>query len=211
MEFIELWQQKTKIAEGRPFDALQDLSSLTYDIILAAALGLDGTESETVRHLQRLRVDDMSNLRPSDKDTLFPFPDAEQSDLQNALSVISKSTAMAFTQPSQRVFHFFNNRTTSMKKAFISKKTILQSHIDRSSERLAEEGTNFKPRSAVDYMVSREIAMAKKAGRAPALDSLRLNDVLFGYLIGGQDSTHSTLSFRKWIHVVHTYSRTFQI
>ena len=84
-----------------------------------------------------------------------------------------------------------------MKKAFSSKETILQSYIDRSSQRLAEEGADFTPKSAVDYIVSREIDMAKKAGRAPGLASLRLNDIIFGYLIGGQDSTHSTLSFRK--------------
>lgn len=206
LEFIELWQEKTKIAEGRPFDALQDLSSLTYDIILAAALGLDDTESETARQLHRLQRDDMSSLRPAGQDEVFPFPVPEPSDLLHALHVIAKSAGASFTQPSQRLFHFFNNRTAPMKKAFHSKKTVLQSYIDRSDQRIAEEGESFKPRSAVDYMVSREIAMAKKAGRAPALESLRLNDVIFGYLIGGQDSTHSTLSFRKWAPwFIHPY------
>lgn len=162
---------------------------------MAAALGLDDNESEVVKHLQRLRGGDTSALLPDDKDALFPFPDPEVSKLQQTIHTIAAAAGDSFVQPSQRLFHYFNNRTAAMKQAFRAKKAILQSYVDRSSQRLADEGPDFTPRSALDYVVSREAAIAKKAGRAPVFDSLRINDIIFGYLVGGQDSTQSSLSF----------------
>lgn len=67
--------------------------------------------------------------------------------------------------------------------------------INDSSRRLAENPTTFKPRSAVDYMVQRELQAAQKAGTKPSFASGEMSDGLIGYLIGGQDSTHSTLCF----------------
>ena len=164
--------------------------------MMAAALGLDDQQdSEIVRLSRRLRDGNMSTLLPDDESAPFPVPDAEMSELQQANHTIAAAVGNAFVQPSQRLYHFFNNRTGTMKKAYSAKKTILQTYVNRSSQRLADEGSDFKPQSALDYVVSREAAIAKKAGRAPNFESDRINDILFGYLVGGQDSTHSTLSF----------------
>ena len=208
VEFIDLWRQKKDIAQGRPFEALQDLAALTYDIILAAAIGVEDNDdddnhkvqqAETAAALQmkRLQEGDVPGMLPADKDALFIFPESPIPDLQSALHTIARSAGDAFAIPAKRIWHFFNNRRPAMKRAYHIKRTVLQSYIDDASRRLAEQGDKFKQKSAVDYIVSREVAMAAKAGRKPALDTLRMSDIIFGYLVGGQDSTHSTLSFRR--------------
>lgn len=68
-------------------------------------------------------------------------------------------------------------------------------HIDRASRRISENGRDSRLHAAVDYMVSRELAAAEKTGRTPVLHSDIFYDMLFGYLLGGQDTTHSVLSF----------------
>lgn len=188
-----------QIAQGRPFDVLKDLSILTFDIILAAALGLDKSDSDTVRQLKRLRADHDSLVAKDNKDSLFNFPAPEQTELLHAMEGFSLAAAGAATSPSPWFYHVINNLTPSMRNNFRLKTTIMKSYVDQASQRLAEEGSSFQPRAAVDYMVSREATFAEKAGRKPFFNSPRMQDALFGYLVGGQDSTHSTLSFCKFV------------
>lgn len=75
-----------------------DLGVLTYDMILAAAVGLDDSESETFRHLQLLRPGDLPALPPDNKDALFQSPEPEASGLQQALRAIASAAGASFTQ-----------------------------------------------------------------------------------------------------------------
>lgn len=68
-------------------------------------------------------------------------------------------------------------------------------HIERLTWRLAENPAGFELRSALDYLILREAQAAEKAGIDPSFYSPVIKDMLFGFMIGGQDSTHSTLCF----------------
>lgn len=188
-----------RIAQGRPFDAMRDLSNLTYDIILSAALGFDsGDMPASTQQLNHLLSGQDSLAPPNDPDSLFPFPEVEKPELLQAMDKIAISAATAASTPSPRLFHLINNLTPSMKKALGGKRSIIQGYVGRVSRRLVEEGESFQPRAAVDHFVSREAAMAERAGREALFDTPRMNDAIFGYLTGGQDSTHSTLSFCEY-------------
>lgn len=196
-DFIALWQEKIKIAQGRPFDVLKDLGVLTFDIILAAALGLDESDSGTIQQLKHLRSVRDQLAVPGEPDTLYTFPEPQKAELLLAMEGVSVAATKAAASPSPWMFHFFNNLTPAMRKNLGLKNTIMQSYVNRACQRLVKEGSNFQPHAAVDYLVSREMTIAERAGREAVFNTPRMNDALFGYLVGGQDSTHSTLGFSK--------------
>jgi hypothetical protein len=203
LRFIALWREKAKVADGHPFDADNDLGCLTFAVIQAAALGLSDQNDASLQFSDRLRNTDSSSFSAEDKDTPFPFPSMEKPELLTAMATIGHAASECYKQPFPGLFYLINNQRPTMKKAFKSKTTIIQSYIDRSIQRISEEGASFQPKSAIDYMVSREDAAAKKAGRKPDFHSSTMNEGVFGYLLGGQDSTHSTLTFSK-LFAVHT-------
>ncbi|RYO92688.1 hypothetical protein DL766_000992 [Monosporascus sp. MC13-8B] len=194
--FVDLWRLKAQAADGRAFKAYEDLNFLSYDIITAAALGIDDSESETVQHLRSLHSD-FHPRSPSEVPTEaeFGFPDFAPSDLMESLLTLAEAVGNSFTKPSPRLFHALNNLRPAMRKAWSDRKRILQQHIDNATARLNREGDNFKSTAALDYMVAREISSAKKEGRRPDLTSRRLHDILFVYLAAGQDTTHSVMTF----------------
>ncbi|RYP90146.1 hypothetical protein DL770_003768 [Monosporascus sp. CRB-9-2] len=194
--FVDLWKFKAQAADGRTFKAYEDLNFLSYDIVTAAALGIDDSESEIVQHLRSLRSD-FPPRSPSEVPTEseFVFPNFAPSDLMGSLLTLAEAIGDSFSKPSPKLFHALNNLRPAMRKAWSDRKRILQQHIDNASARLNREGDNFKPVAALDCMVAREISSAKREGRRPDLGSRRLHDLLFGYLVAGQDTTHSVMTF----------------
>lgn len=188
-----------RIANGCSFDAFEDLGLLTYDIILAAGAGLDTNESGATQELRRLQSVGAQSTQSTDE--VYTFPETEKPVLQDMMEGFGHAATTAMTAASPKLYHFLHNLTPSMRKRFQLKKQFMQGFVDQASKRLAEEGDSFRPRSAVDYMVSREVAAAEKAGRQPDLQRTSLRDNLLGYLVGGQDSTHATLSFCKYFHI----------
>ncbi|KAF1952762.1 putative cytochrome P450 [Byssothecium circinans] len=180
LHLIELWSLKARLAEGRPFEALEDLNHFTADVIFAAALGIEDAESSTVQNMERLRTIGSINP-PTDINSVQLFPETQP---QGLLQSILK------------LYWLLTNMRPKNRRAQELRKTILQEHIDRARVRLSQTDEK-EPRlhAAVDYMVSRELSAAEKAGRAPMLNTPLFNDLLFGYCLGGQDTTHSVLSF----------------
>ncbi|RYP41638.1 hypothetical protein DL767_000843 [Monosporascus sp. MG133] len=194
--FVDLWRFKAQAADGRAFKAYEDLNFLSYDIITAAAFNIDDSESETVQHLRSLRSDFPPRSRsevPTESE--FVFPNFAPSDLMGSVLTLAEAIGDSFSKPLPKLFHALNNLRPAMRKAWSDRKKILQQHIDNASARLNREGDNFKPVAALDYMVAREVSSAKKEGRRPDLTSRRLHDLLFGYLVAGQDTTHSVMTF----------------
>ncbi|KXH53262.1 cytochrome P450 [Colletotrichum salicis] len=194
-KFIELWKTKAVIANGRPFDADADLEAFTYDIMNAAAFGTSVEDSYTFERLRSLPSPNASESLKSDPSQLAEFPKVKQPELLNALTILGERINGAFRALIPKLFFLYDDNRPTIRKAFHSKKTILQSHIDCSVEKQTRSTSKEEFASAVDYIVSREISAANAAGRKPVFDSARMTDMIWGYLVGGQDSTHSTLCF----------------
>jgi cytochrome P450 len=191
--FIKLWQLKAEIAEGRPFKAIEDLNLLTSDIILAAALGIEDSESDTVQTYEKLRTAVLPSPPSSDTNEVYSFPENETDGFLQIILKIGSAIGGAATAPSLKLYWYITNMRPSVRRAKEQRRQILQMHIDRASKRVRQDQSQLH--AAVDYMVAREIAAAEKAGRPPVLNSDQMHDMLFGYCLGGQDTTHSVLSF----------------
>ena len=198
LRFIAFWKEKAKIANGRPLDAHTDLALLTFAVTQASAFGASKQDDKASLPFS-CRVQNTestpSSFATHEKDAPFPFVPLEHPEMFTAVSTISQTVWDGYAAPSQALFHFINYFRPTIRNAFKTKMDVIQSRIDRSVQRLSREGQRFQPRSAVDYVVSREEAAAKKEGRVPDFQSPALNEGIFAYFIGGLDSTHTTLTF----------------
>ncbi|OBR10442.1 Cytochrome p450 [Colletotrichum higginsianum IMI 349063] len=197
VNFIKFWKRKAVLADGLPFDAAEDLEGFTYDIMMTAAFGIAEQDSHTVDRLNTPQTAKDVRLVGDGPGKVAEFPPIKIPEMISALHVLNDSLNGAFWLGKPAVFHAVNNLRPSVRRAFGSKRSIIQSHIDRSVEKqLSSRGGSKEDfASAVDYVISREISAAGNDGRRPVFDSLRLNDMLWGYFVGGHDSTHSTLCF----------------
>ena len=195
LAFIGLWRHKTQVANSRPFNAMHDLEALTSDIILASSIGIGNEES----HIAKMR-NLVESLEPADasterEDSVYVFPSCEPDVLLRSVQILGQAIGEAAEAPSQKLYWFAARFRPSIRKAQQSRRMILQSYIDRATLRARSNTGSSSPRAAVDFMVSRELDAAQKSRRAPVFDSEHFHDMLFGYILGGQDTTHSVLSF----------------
>ncbi|GKT64942.1 cytochrome P450 [Colletotrichum tofieldiae] len=195
MNFIKLWKVKAAMAHGLPFDAAEDLEGFTYDIMMTAAFGIEEQNSYTLDRLRTVQKSNKVEINGDASIQLVKFPHTQKPELLTALDTLNSRVNETFRSTVPKTTHMINSFRPSVRRAFRSKRRIVQSYIDRSVEKLSQSCSKEEFASAVDYVVSREKSAAESAGRRPAFHSLRMSDMLWGYLVGGQDSTHSTLCF----------------
>ncbi|RYO75464.1 hypothetical protein DL766_002551 [Monosporascus sp. MC13-8B] len=136
--------------------------------------GLGGSKSHIGRQLASLESVAASGSCVNPADNLeqpVAFPTSQASDELKALRVDEQSLWLAFYMPSPRIYHFLNKLRPSV--GFATRMT----------------------RSALDYIVQREIKAAKEAGRPPMFDDPRIRDELYTYLLAGHDTIAGTLTW----------------
>ncbi|KAK6225037.1 cytochrome P450 [Colletotrichum tabaci] len=194
--FVKLWKQKAAIAQGLPFETTRDLEGLTYDIMMTAIFGKGEGEGMTMQQSQALLND---KIKTDGTAKVALFPPAADPEILQAHHDLNVSITGAFGSLFPRVFFFFENFRPRTRRALATKRDFVQAEISRSVAQLTANSPGGKPgnqlASAADYVISRERAAAETEGRLPVYDSMELNDMLWGYFGGGQDSTHSTLCF----------------
>lgn len=169
--------------------------ALTADTIFETAMGIEGNDKNIYRYHKRLEAMDLSRLRPESPDETFPFPEYECEGLLKTIDVIAHVAGKFPTAPILPLHWPINNLRPDVRKARHDRRAIIQTYIDRALERWETVGPPQKPRWAIDLIIAREQTAAKKAGRQPDYTSKLFHDALYGYCFGGQDTTHSALSF----------------
>ncbi|RYP90972.1 hypothetical protein DL770_002888 [Monosporascus sp. CRB-9-2] len=139
-------------------------------------MGITGDDRHVDRTLQRLKLEDLAKFASSDSDSVSPFPGYEAEGLLQTILPL-------------------NNLRPKVRKAHRDRRQIIQGYIDRAVEQRKYEGPPAQAKTALDILITHELANAEKAGRAPGFRSPIFNDALYGYCFGGQDTTHSSMSF----------------
>lgn len=176
--FVELWKRKAQIAAGRPFDATEDVSRMTFDIIKNVAIG-KGENTMIGVYLEQIQSeDDKGRLRsgPGDgdgdqggekADAPFLFPKPPHDETLEAQYRMNKALTLTAPIP-PTIYHAINNRRPYMREAYASKERLLRRQVDLAVKRM-EAGEALQ--SALDYMIQREIGAARKEQRPPVFDS----------------------------------------
>ncbi|RYP80400.1 hypothetical protein DL769_002496 [Monosporascus sp. CRB-8-3] len=191
--FLDLWRVKAQLAGGRPFQADEDIHVMTFDIIKVVALGEGDNQSMTARYLDMVRsATSIDQKSETTKDIVCVFPKNEANDDLRAHQTLQEAVGESIPHPSPKLFHMFHNRTAPMREAFALKTSMLDKQISLAVKRL-EAGEGVK--SALDYMIQREVSAAKKSGRQLAFDTPSMRDELYGYIGAGHDTTSTAFQW----------------
>ena len=180
LQLVRLWERKAEVADGRPFAAFADIHESALDIILAVTFG----ESEHIGIVknQLAVVDKVERQKaPGMAQEPFPFPHVPVQDEVKALTFVVETLAVAMQSPLSTIHHWFLKHT-KWRSIFATKERVLRHEIQKAVERLAtsSDDDDEAAKCAMDHMILRERAAAKKADRKPAFDTPQMRDELFG-------------------------------
>ncbi|KAI8163204.1 Cytochrome P450 monooxygenase [Colletotrichum sp. SAR 10_70] len=197
---INLWNDKTRMADGRPFPAELDIYYGALDAVNAFTFGgnfpisaiqpsLEAVESLTAEDVERLRNTSTSSSKPMD----FPYGECDEKitgtlDLAGAIEHLLGS-------PIPRIKWWFVKRRPEIVKGMAIKQAYVKEEIAKALQRLKESGNveETKVLSAVELVVLREKKMAENEGRQPNYFSPIMIDEVFGVVIAGHDTTSTTM------------------
>lgn len=163
---------------------------MTFDIVKAAAFGDGDGQSMTQLHLEIVQENEAGGT--DDTDTIFSFPAYPANDVLVSHNLHQAAVGVSLTSPSPALFHKINNRKSQMQEAYATRHRMVRQQIKSAVERL-EGGETVK--SALDYMIKREMHAAAKAGRQPVLDSPYMQDELYGYIGAGHETTSTSFQW----------------
>lgn len=167
---LDVWREKARIADGRPWDARDDINLETLDAVHGFSYGEDFGHSASEPTLETLR-----KLGPEGEDRLrdtgghedpIVFPQGQVDELVRATITLSHTTMEVRGSPMVNLHWTYVMRKPRIKKATKIKESYLTKEITGAIARLEEYGGK-KVTSAVDHMVLRERVLSKKEGRRP--------------------------------------------
>lgn len=203
---IELWKEKSRLADGRPFYALADVHHMALETMWAVAFG---TEIGTTKSQTDLLAPLNSMPLPSHRDSPVEFPHAEVNPQFESIITLTNSVEIPISSPFPRQYYSFALKTwPRLRTARKQKDQLIKERLDASWAQFSrpaapEKGGGSQPgagagagdgvRCAMDLFVQREVAMARKEGRRPQYDTPVIRDELFNFLIAGLDTTSITI------------------
>ncbi|OQV07635.1 hypothetical protein CLAIMM_12040 [Cladophialophora immunda] len=190
--FIKLWAFKTQLAQGHAFEAGQDIYNVALDVIFATTFGLQIKDSNTFAQLQQLLAAKNIDLPQSLTDPMS-FPQFHRPATFEAIATLTESLEVSIKAPFPRFAHWVLRQLPYMRKAKADKEKLFSDMVNESLSKLSS-GNQVK-RSALDDILQRETAAAKKEDRQPEYHSRAIYDELFGFIIGGHDTTSTTLTW----------------
>lgn len=192
---VDLWREKARLAEGRPFTAATDVHNTTLDIIWAATFAGDiGPNKSRTKQLNNIPKLDLSG----DIDKPVDFPEIEDPPAFRSIHTLVESMSIPVTAVFPALEHWLAlNTRRSLIDARRTKDELIRGKLQEAKKKFAnrvdddvEATAGLK--CALDIVVSKEMKMAQKEGRKVDLDSQAIQDELFTFLIAGEDTTSTT-------------------
>ncbi|KAK7977179.1 hypothetical protein PG988_004669 [Apiospora saccharicola] len=207
LTLLDLWRVKKEAAAGHAFWVADDLSSFALDSIWDVAFGSQlNTLSEQIAFLKGAAKLD----RPDTKYDAIHLPKPSPNAAADSMRILTHGLDVAVTSPTPRLSHWLLRMTPSYRRALAYKEWLVQGRLDDAKARLLDKAVSSGSGSGsgsgaganddlkgitctTDHMVRRESQAARKEGRAPQYDSRQAKDELFGFLVGGYDTTATTM------------------
>lgn len=197
---LELWDVKTQKGNGRPFQADRDIYNLALDIIVSAAFDFPLSRCTIVKQIAHLKTSpEVKSTHSQDAMEPFPFEAVSLDPELQACIYLTESIGVSFQSVFPRLAHWLYLKKPRSKRAMRLKEQLIATNIEKAIKRLEEqgEGRETNLRCAVDQLLLREKTIAEKQGLQPNFHKRAIYDELFGYIVGGHDTTSATLSW--WV------------
>ncbi|GKT58396.1 cytochrome P450 [Colletotrichum tofieldiae] len=200
LRLVKLWNDKARIADGRPFSAETDIYYGALDAVMAFVFGGSFPNSAirpTMELVERLGDDDVMRLRDqagASGDRPLDFPEGECDEKIKATLNVAASIEQLQGSPAPRIKWWYVERQPVMRQTFRVKKAYVREEIAKALKRLQEVGNEeSKVLSAVELIVLRERKLAENEGREPDFFSETMIDEVFGVVVAGHDTTSTTM------------------
>ncbi|CAE7019984.1 cytochrome P450 [Pyrenophora teres f. teres] len=197
-QLMKLWETKARIASGRPFDASDDIFKAALDAVFGFAFGPSWPHSALQPTMDA--VDGMDELADTDADAPVAFKKGQSDEVVAAtLELVAAVEKVQGTMSMKLTWALLSlmpvmRRARSVRDAYVIK--ALRGAVGGAYDNV---GHNRRPNcnvaSAVDHMVIRELKMAHDAGRRPDFFSSGMRAELFGFIVGGHDTTSTTVAW----------------
>lgn len=165
-----------------------------WDVAFGSQLLSLSTEIEFLKAISKFD-------KPTAKDQPIIFPKPIYNSAVLSMKVLTHALDVTVTSPMPKQTHWLLQLTPSYRQAKAYKDQLIRERLDDAKSRLLNlgDGQNISDfvliTCATDYMVRREAQAAAKENRPPQYDSLSAQDEMFGFLIGGHDTTATTLTW----------------
>ncbi|KAK3659996.1 hypothetical protein LTR56_000922 [Elasticomyces elasticus] len=191
-EQVNLWRQKARVGGDRSFEVSEDVFQGALDMIYAVAFGSSiGATRTQLKLLRSLEERDMTKAT----NTVVEFPTAANPEDFEAIRILTESAEIAMNSPVPRWHHWFALKTfPKLVAAGKSKDKMIKARLDAAWLKFSSnEKSEGEVKGACDLLVQKEAALAHKDGRAPAYDTPVIQDELFGFLVGGHETTSTSI------------------
>jgi hypothetical protein len=214
LDLVRLWNLKTDLAQGHPFEAHEDIAHTTLDAIWVVTLG---SSANTIGNQASILETVSGMTLPSSKDVPVHFPKPPHPPAFDAVLTITESITPLIASPYPKIHHWFLRQSKSYKEAKKYKDQEIESVMKAAIKKFSEDQIDSlekqgKDRSAVDHMIRRELLASRKEGREPQwvlfnhsndrktditsrYDTPAAKDEIFGFLIAGHETTSTTTAW----------------
>jgi hypothetical protein len=171
LQFVELWNMKAELANGRPFHAEEDFFHVTLDGVIAFTFGSTypyTASGPQLDGISLLRSPDISASSDVDMPVRFPqFDIADELDaMTNLVAEMDQVQKMGIPQ----LQWLFTKRTRRFRRWQNLKDGCIRREITKAVERFKQMDNNLaelSARNGIDLIVNRETVSATKENRAP--------------------------------------------
>ncbi|GKT59458.1 cytochrome P450 [Colletotrichum tofieldiae] len=198
LHLISLWRTKVHIADGRPFDAYQDIYYAALDAVIAFSFGKEFPHIavkpvlDLICGLDTAQVNKLREKTTLDDPIEFPSVKCDKV-IQATLDIsinIERLQASPWPVWKWKIIEKLPplNQTVRIRNKFVTEE------LKRALKRQQANGNDDSwMRSAVDLMVQREKKLAQDEKRVPEFFSPTMKEELFGVITGGHDTTSTTI------------------
>ncbi|KAL5583935.1 hypothetical protein FOVSG1_015286 [Fusarium oxysporum f. sp. vasinfectum] len=189
---VSLLEIKSNLSCGKPFSIKSDYENVALDIVTRYEFGDSVPISALHPQLELLRQLEPSFTPQGHADEPVAFPEVELDPFFVAVGQAPHVLEKTTNSWTPTISHWWWKRQTWYKKIFSQKTNLMQAQIRNAVENYRKGQVN----SALEHVVMREAALAKKQDRQPQFDADWLIDEAFGDLVA---SHHTNSGAMCWI------------
>lgn len=174
VDLMHLWRLKARIADGRPWEAGEDINHAILDAVMSFAFGERFKHSATKPTValieglgdEAIRESSVSYGKEDGLDGLIHFPSAKVSDVLQAITDLSATIGQVRGALPPSLVWAYIMRKPSIKRATKVKEEYFLKELQYAVSQLSEKGGD-REWSAIHHMILRERSFAQKEGRQP--------------------------------------------
>ncbi|KAI1420864.1 cytochrome P450 monooxygenase [Xylaria sp. FL1777] len=193
---IDLWRTKSRVADGRPWKADDDVNQMVLDALMAFSFGEEFEQSSIKPALSAVRSmneDSIKLIKSKGRDEIVEFPRGQQGPILRVIRELTEMVGEFQGNPAPTLMWAYVTRKPKVRRNIRIKDECIKTELKKSVKRIERTSEGGVVKSAADQMIVREKILAEREGRAPDFLSRVMIDEIFGFILAGHETTATTL------------------